>query len=533
MRNYLDWLDDPEGGFYVREVWSADKSRMVGSGRLQLMPIQRRILGHCLVLDEDEKLPYETVLYSDIKKSGKTTISASVGAWFAEESKAGVEIYVIANSQDQANGRVMRDLQYHFEKKNALYKKLYNKRFCRISEYRIDFPNGTFIQTLSNSYSSIAGSRQSLTLWDELWGAKSEFDRRVWDEMVPISTVSTSLRFIGTYAGFENESDLLWDLYLKGIGPGEGSEHEDKGLGQKIPGLEDLPCWKNGRLFTYWNHEPRMPWQTEEYMDAQREGERPAAYLRLHENRWVTTHEEFIPVAWYERAAKVYQGDAILWKDHPFLSWPITIGIDAGIKRDSTALVGVAYDSKRGKVGEVFHKIWKPTPDRPVDLEETVENELIKLNKSFNIVSVIYDPAHLMTIMARLRREGFPAKEFVQSIPNMTMASQLLFDLFKNNNLELFYDDEAKRQIQMAVAETTSRGFRIVKSKTGGRNKIDYAIALAMACYDCVSNGGVDISIPVRIRNPYLENQLEPEQLALPFELRDNVEENDYYQQNY
>ena len=519
MIDFIEWVETK--GFWTRECWDIDKKKMGGAGKMPLFPHQKRILSKVLTFDENESLPYETVLYSATKKSGKTTIAAAVGAWYLEESRDGTEIYVLANSQEHAEGRVMRDIQYHFQKR--IEEGVYSdnakaKNFVKLTQYRIDLFNGSFIQVLSQSFKSIAGSRHSLTLWDELWGSTTELDRRVWDEMTPIPTVNNSLRFISTYAGFENESDLLWELYMRGVGP----EEHDNGQGKPVAGLEDLPVWENGNLFTYWTHEPTMPWQTEKYIEAQMASERPASFLRLHLNQWVTSHEEYIPIEWWDYATKAYSANMSLWKDHPFEEWPIVIGVDAGLKRDSTALVAVGYDAKRGKVGVCYHKVWTPSKDDQVDLDITVEKELLELYNRYKVVSIVYDPTHLIQTMLRLKSKGLPTTAFQQSPSNMIAASQLLYDLLKNRNLEAYPDETIRRHIQMAVAESNSRGFRIVKTKTNAKHHIDAAIALAMACYAAVDSGGVDISIPLIIRSPYPDMQ----QLAaeynkdIPFELR-------------
>lgn len=517
MISYTEWLDDK--GFYIKDAWDEEKNTNGGTGKLKLFPKHRRILEFTLTPNEDGRFPYETVLFSDIKKTGKSVISASVGAWYAETAPAGTEIYVIANSEAQASSRAFKDMTFHFQQRQIQF----GKKFCKLGEFRIDFPNGTFIQVLSNSFRSAAGSRHALTLWDELWGAKTEFDRRLWDEMVPIPTVPHSLRFISSYAGFENESELLWELFIRGIGPGEGSEHEHKGQGKKIPELDDLPCWTNGKMFTYWSHESDLPWYTEEYLEEQRQNERPAAFLRLFENQWVTSHEAFIPIEWWDKAAENYEGPADLWESHPMRYFPITIGIDAGIKRDTTAMVAVAYDSKRGKVGILFHKIWKPSPGDPVDIDSTVEAELRKIynEHKFIISSIVYDPTHLLSTMARLSNEGLPCRTYDQTSSNMISASENLYGLLKNRKLEAYEDQDLRRHIQMSVAEQSARGFRIVKTKTSKRHHIDAAIALAMACHDAVMNGGVDISIPVTIESPFSDMTINvSKELELPFELR-------------
>lgn len=517
MRDYLTWMDTE--GFWLRQTWNPETKKMGAAGKMTLFPLHRRIFGKVLTFNEQGDLPYETVLFSATKKSAKTTIAASVGAWYLEEGPAGTEIYVIANSKEQGEGRVMRDIQYHYEMRIQEGKYSDNPKaanYCKMNQFRIELSNGSFIQVLGQSFKASAGSRHALTLWDELWGSTTELDRRMWDEMTPIPTVNNSLRFISTYAGFENESDLLWEIYTRGVGK---DEHEN-GQGKKIEGLEDLPCWENGNLFTYWTHDPTMPWQTDKYLEEQMASERPAAFLRLHLNQWVTSHEAFIPVEWWDEAAKSYSADASLWTDHPMRTFPVVVGVDAGQKRDSTALVAVAYDSKRGKVGLVYHRIWTPTSTEHVDLEATVEKELLYIYNKFKLVSVVYDPTHLIQTMMRLKSKGLPTHEFPQTGDKMLSASQLLFDLFKNKNLEVYPDDVLRRHIQMAVAETGPRGFRIKKVKVSNRHHIDGAVALAMACHEAVASGGVDTSIPVIIKSPYKVETHKPEEAHLPFPLR-------------
>ncbi len=528
--SFVEWVE--KKGFWAREVWSPEKNRMIGVGKLFLFPDQIKILDRGLKFDEDTgRFRYETFLFSTIKKSGKTTIAAAVGAWFIEEiGPAGTEVYAIANDLEQAEGRVMRDIKFHFQMRIEYGETIPNllhggevtltEKNTKITVYHIDLPTTSFVQALAQSYKTVAGSRHALTLWDELWGVTSELSRRVWDEMTPIPTIPHSLRFIATYAGFENESDLLWEQYLQGV----GKEEHEQGKGTHIEEFGDLPCYENKRMFTYWDHEPRLPWQDEVYYDSQMSSLRPAAFLRLHMNQWVTSHEAFIPIEWYDEAAKLYEAPITLWIDHPMRYYPIYVAVDAGIKRDSTALVGVGYDAKRGKVGLAFHYIWTPSKGDQVDLDATVEAKLLELYNKYNIVSVVYDPTHLLQTMLRLKQKGIPTREFPQNVNLMTGASQLLYDLFKNKHFEAYYDEELRRHIQMAVAETNARGFRIVKSKVSRRHYIDGAIATAMAAYEAVNQGGVDISVPVVIASPFSDatawGPADEEQAVLPFPLQ-------------
>jgi len=505
--SFVDWIE--KHGFLVRDVWDEEEEKWIGSGWMRLFSDQAEIFDFALQMDEENRFRYSTFLYSTIKKSGKTVLAAAVGAWYAEVAPPGTEIYIIANDLESSEGRVMRDIKYHAR-----------HRGYKVKQYEIMLPNGTFIQALAQNYKSVAGSRHALVLFDELWGITTELTRRTYEEMTPIATIPWSLRFIATYAGFINESDLLWDLYINGVGK---EEHED-GKGRPIQELLHHPIWENGRQLTFWNHAPLLPWQTPSYYAEQREALRPAAYLRLHENRWVTTHEEFIPFEWWQYAEGQMAGSADIWKGHPYARFPVYIGVDAAPKRDSTAVVGTVYDADKGIVVELFHQIWTPTTEQ-LDLDDTVGLYLLNLIKSFQVVSIGYDPAHLYQLMLKLQKSGYPVVEFVQSVSNMTKASQNLYDLLKFKRFYTYKDDEARAHIQNTVAQAESSGIRIVKQAGSFRYKpVDYSIALAISAYLAVKEGGIDVSEPLEIAAPFsdLTAWKNPsDTIVLPWQFRD------------
>jgi len=506
MRSYIEWINT--NGFFVRESWDVEKRKMVHGGKLLLAPHQTTIMERALGKNAEDELQYKTVLYSAPKKSGKSTIAASVAAWYAEEAPDGTEIYILANSLEHAEGRVMADVKYHVERAIP---------GAKIINYRIEYPNGTFIQALGQAYKSAAGSRHSLTVYDELWGYSTENDIRMWDEMTPIPTAINSLRFVATYAGFRHESHLLWDLYLTGV----GKELESKGRGTLVENMDGLPCWENGSQFTYWDSEHRMPWQTSEYYLDQQKTLRPAAYLRLHQNQWVTTHEEFIPIEWFDDAAKLYRGNIFEWEDHPFRGLPLYVAVDVGLKRDCTAIVGVGYDSHRVKLGIAFHKIWTPVPGQWFDLDETVEKYLREVYNRNNIAMIVYDRTQLHQTMVRLRAGSVPVKEFPQSSEKLIAASQSLFDLFRDKKIEAYQDEELRKHLEMARAEVTPKGFRIRKSRTDKKfqQPDDAAVALAMATYEAILGGGVDVTVPIVIQSPF-SSEMEVNEELIPWQLR-------------
>jgi hypothetical protein len=231
-------------------------------------------------LDPDGRLLYPELLYSCPKKSGKTAFAAMVvlyvvlvlGGKFAEG-------YAVANDLEQAQGRVFQALRRIVEASPLL------RDEAVITASRIEFPTtGASIQAIAGDYAGAAGANPSITAFDELWGFTSERSRRLWDEMAPVPTRRISCRLTTTYAGFDGESLLLAELYKQGLkGELVGSDLRAQ------PGL-----------LTFWSMSFIAPWQTAAWREQMRSSLRTSAYLRLIENRWVTSETPFIELEWWD-----------------------------------------------------------------------------------------------------------------------------------------------------------------------------------------------------------------------------------------
>jgi hypothetical protein len=183
------------------------------------------------------------------------------------------EAYCVANSLDQASLRVYQAAARIVEASPLL------AQDARVTGERITFlTTGGTITAIPSDYTSAAGANPTISAFDELWGYTSEHDHRLWDEMVPPPTRRIACRLTVSYAGYEGESELLEGLYKRGV------------AGRKL--APDL--YAAGGLLLYWTHAFTAPWQTEEWREQMREQLRPNAYLRLIENRWVTTESSFV-----------------------------------------------------------------------------------------------------------------------------------------------------------------------------------------------------------------------------------------------
>ncbi|MGA2264291.1 MAG: terminase TerL endonuclease subunit [Acidobacteriota bacterium] len=451
------WKADPVA--FVREVLRDPETGQP----FELYEAEERFLREALTLTPDGRLPFPELVFGAPKKSGKTGLAAIalayimvvLGGRFAEG-------YCLANDLDQSTGRVFQALCRIIEASLLL------RDTVLVYTTKIVFPStGATVQALASDYAGAAGSNPTISVFDELWAYTSERSHRLWDEMVPPPTRKVACRLTVTYAGFEGESDLLEKLYKRGL------------KGEQI--APDL--YRQPGMLMYWTHECRAPWQTEEWKQQMREQLRPNAYLRMIENRWVTTESIFVDMAWWD--ACVYQEHSMIPTD---TSLPVHVGVDASTKRDLTAIVGVTYDHELKKVILIFHKIFQPTKNDPLDFEATIEETLLDLSHRFRLQSIRYDPWQMVAVAQRLQRAGLQMTEFPQSVPNLTEASNNLYELIKSHNLVAYPDEQIRLAISRAVAVETSRGWRITKEKAS--HKIDVVVALAQACLGAVTNPG-------------------------------------------
>ena len=261
-----------------------------------------------------------------------------------------------------------------------------------------------------------------------------------------------------TYAGFENESELLFELYRRG-------------LQQPLVGTD---LYGGDGLLMFWSHVPIAPWQTPAWLTEMRRSLRPAQYLRMIENKFVTTESTFIDMSWWDACTDPQAKPVV--QDRQLSIW---VGIDASVKRDLTAIVSCSWNRDAKQVRLINHRIFQPSPDQPLDFELCVEHTILALKQRFNVRQVLYDPYQMQASAQRLKREGIKIEEFPQSVPNLTEASQNLYELIQGRNLVAYPDDNMRLAISRAIAVETGRGWRIAKEKQA--HKVDVVIAMAMA----------------------------------------------------
>jgi phage terminase large subunit-like protein len=336
------------------------------------------------------------------------------------------------------------------------------------------------IFALSNDYASAAGSNANIVVADELWAFSTERSHRLWDEVSPPPTRKIACRLTVAYAGFTGESKLLESLYARGL---KGEEIEP-----------DL--YRSSGMLMFWTHRPTAPWQTEAWVEQMRETMRPNAFLRLIENRWVSSDSTFVDLEWYDACVDPDAKPLLL--DHQLAVW---VGVDASVKRDATAVVICSFDAVAKKVRLIWHRIFQPSKTDPLDFESTIETTLRDLVTRFRVKQVFYDPYQMQAVAQRLVRDRVPMVEFAQSVPNLTEASTNLYERIKGGNLIAYKDAAIRLAISRSVAIESSRGWKIDKAKTG--HKIDVVIALGMAALGAVQ--GQSKAQPLQVTRAHVD----------------------------
>jgi phage terminase large subunit-like protein len=380
----------------------------------ELLPAERQFLEHAFQIGPNGKLLYNEWLYSCPKKSGKTTFEALIvltmtllyGGAFPES-------YILANSLEQGRGRVFEICTRIVQASPLL------RDEAQVTAETIKFPSfNAVINVVPSDAGTAAGTNAVIAAFDELWAYVSERSRRLWDEMTPPPTRKIAARLTVTYAGFEGESVLLEELYRRGL--------QQPQIGEDLHGGDGL--------LMFWSHKPVASWQDEAWLQSMRR-ERASAYQRQVLNEFASSSSQFVDLNKWDRCVHRDIGHV-----HADLFREVFVGCDASVKHDSSAIVVVSFDRSTQMVRLLTHKIYQPSPDKPLDFELTIESYLLELKRSFQVRAVLFDPYQMQSTAQRLIKAGVPCEEFAQSSPNLTAASQNLFELIDSQALIVYPD---------------------------------------------------------------------------------------------
>lgn len=463
--------------FYIPEL----------KGPIVLQPYQIAVLREAYRTDDQGRFVYSTVLWSDIKKSAKSSIAAAVCLErAAREPFASVKI--IANDLKQAESRVAFYLRRAIELNPRLRSK------TRVRNYKTTLANKSVIEAIPIDPTGEAGGNDDLICYSELWGAAGEAARRMWTEMTLSPTkYGKSQRWVETYAGFSGESEQLEQLYEVGVTNGR----------QLDLGIEGLEVYANdaAQQLTLWNTKPRCPWQTKEYYAQEAASLTQEEFNRVHRNQWASALSPFVPIAWFD-ACKVQTMPAIdKYRE-------VVVALDAAVSDDCFGIIVLSREKKDlidprkgsetyGKViGELDYlavrdvKVWYPpaggkmqysNPHDPFD-PAFPEGYVRKLAEEYNVIDFCYDPYQLHHFCNLLRAENIGAfSEFGQGESRLE-ADKQLYDLIRDRRIAHEGNADLRQHVENASKKMDGISkLRIVKRTEA--KKIDLCVCLSMAAY--------------------------------------------------
>lgn len=479
------WL---EQNFFIEDVRDPKTGTEYGPGRILLHPVQQRILRAALT-KVDGIFPYSTIVYSTCKKSGKTRIAAGIASWFASTQGAYNEIYCLANDGKQSSDRILQAVKKSIDLSQAAAvreegthapsetaKWHYIKAAVRL-------PNGTLVEAIPCDPTGQAGSNPGLTVWSEMWGYAHQHKERLWTEMtIPPTRFGHAIRWVESYAGYVDESNVLYDLYVLGVE--EGIRHPD---------FPDIPVYINpaAKLFCYWDQGPaahRMPWQTDEYYLQEAKLLTTQEFARIHLNYWITSTEKAIPIEWW---------DACEEKLPPLdRKTPIIVSVDASVSGDCTAMVGVSRhpDRERAKTDVAIRlvRVWEPPKGGKIDYDTTIDATLREWTEQYNVMEVVYDEFQLHHLMTQWRKKQVVKIYRFGQTTDRSKADKQFRDLVAHHHVAHDGNPTLRAHVDNARAKLTNEKYRFVKpdenstSKSRKKRPIDALVAASMGSERCL-----------------------------------------------
>lgn len=274
-------------------------------------------------------------------------------------------------------------------------------------------------------------------------------------------------------AGYDQET-LLHDLYAHGVRVAQGVDDDPTFLFEWYEPHDDTVDWDDPAAYERAMRQANPAYGIFNDPAAIRhrfETMPRHEFRRYHANQWTESQEVWIDAAQWDAcdgAAVIPDGSEVV------------LGVDVGLKHDSTAVVIARMDAD-GVIHATW-KVWNPEDedDQVLDLR-LVEDYVRDAMTRYRVIDVAYDPWYFERSRQTLEDEGVPMLEFRQTADRMGPASEALFDLVVSGNLRHGGDPVARRHALSAAVKQTERGWRISKQQSG--KKIDALVALAMAVH--------------------------------------------------
>lgn len=430
-----------------------------GAGNtIKLAPYQKRWLRKVLAKD------VSSAVMSIPRGNGKSTFLAAVAIWavFDDDESGGPQVPIVATAIHQAVRTVygvalaMISAEPELASRAMIY--------SAIGAMRVYVPaTGGEMFPVSSSPDGLQGLDPSLAVCDEIGFISIES----WDSLLLASGKRPRSLIVGIGTPGLDKDNALWHLRSRVT------------EGAVVPGF----------LFTEYAADPSCV-VTDEKAWAGANPALKAGYMNVGALRTAVQlspegHFRIFRLGQWVDGVESWLGDDgrsawdALYDPYDFRpGQKMWVGIDVGLKRDSTAVVA----GQRRPDGRLHLKarVWMPAPGEPVDVTDVMAY-LRNLDATYDLAEVPFDPRFFDVPAKILTDEGLPMLEIPQSIEYMTPAIGTTLELIKNAQISHDGDDVFTTHVLNAVARYNERGFTLAKAKS--RGKIDACIAMCLAAW--------------------------------------------------
>src|SRR5512143_796055 len=426
---------------------------------LELREFQRDWLRE-LFRKKNGKRVYSSCLLGLPRGNGKTELNAAVSLYMLCADGAEHPQVVIAAGSDKQASEAFDAAKAMYDSSPMLQKKLEILRGRKVLRWRSD--DNAWLRTVSAEGPLQHGMKPTCVLFDEVWNQKK---RELWEALTGglIKRPEPLLICISS-AGYNYTDSLLGELCRR------GEAQEDPRFFYRWYSAPKDCDWKDPDMWRIANPalaDPQPFLQFEGLEDNARRMHE-AEFRRWHLGQWTGAEESWIEASVWDAC----NGEPEMQLVHP----DTIIGVDASIRHDSTVVATV----QRHPDG-VYHaefKVWTPTPNREVPLEEVMDY-IREQGKIYTLGAVVYDPQYMHHAAQRLTDEGLPMVEWRQDNVRMVPATRILPEAVPRGKLRQGGHPIARQHALAAGVKETERGLRI--KKTESREQIDALVALAMA----------------------------------------------------
>jgi len=440
----------------------------------------------------------------------KTSLGAALALLHTTgpEAVPGGEVLFAAADQKQAKiayteaYNILKAGDASLWKKGQASKNTDPAKAIRVQDYRnqIHFPNGSFLEALSNDSGTQHGRTPAFALCDEIHAWKK---RDLWDVIgTGLAKSENTLRITITTGG-RGQDGIGWEVIDRARKIARGDIEDPFTL----PFLFEAPPeadWRDEEVWLLANPGlphgyPSLNGLRQEMKEAEDSPAAQDAFRQLHLNMWLDrSTSPFVEMAVYDKGAAAIDMDALKGK-------PCWIGVDLGMTDDMSAVVLAFHDPQREEGYIVLPFYFMPgdnldkrtiqsgfpysthadeglitaTPGNVTDYR-LLEDAIRDLCETYQVREIAFDPHYGSIIMGNLLEDGYPVVSFRQGWVTMGPAIKELERAILARKFQHGGHPVLRWNFANIAIQDDGKGNKSF-NKSKSTEKIDGAVATAMA----------------------------------------------------